>query len=55
MGHKNLNKVLVPRVVSMAKESFIVPRMPHARTVRPRQWHIIKGGHTVEKELRGRG
>ena len=37
MGHKNLNNVLLPRVVSMAEESIIVPRRPNARTVRPRQ------------------
>ena len=30
MGHKNLNKVLVPHVISMAEESIIVPRRPHA-------------------------
>ena len=28
--HKNLNKVLVSCVVSMAEESFIVPRRPYA-------------------------
>ena len=30
VGHKNLNKVHVPRVVSMVEESIIVPRKPHA-------------------------
>ena len=27
----------------------------HARTVKPRQWHVTSGGHTIEKELRGGG
>ena len=36
VGHKNLNKVLVPRVVSMAEESIIMLRRPHAWIVRPR-------------------
>ena len=53
VGHKNLNKVPIPRVISMANESIIVPRRPHARAVRPRQWHITRGGYTVEKEFRG--
>ena len=52
MGHKNLNKVLVPRIISMAEESIIVPKRSHARTVRPRQWHVTRGGHTIEKEIR---
>ena len=55
MRHKNLNKIPVPRVVSMAEEPIIMPRRPHAQTVRPHQWHVTKGGHTVEKELRGGG
>ena len=55
VGHKNLNKVLVSRVISMAEESIIVLRRSHARTVRPRQWHVTRGGHTVKKELRGGG
>ena len=56
MGHKNLGKVLVPRVVSMAEESITEPRRPHARTVRPHQWHIARGGLTAEgKFLRGVG
>jgi len=54
-GHKNLNKVPVPHVVSMAEKPIIMPRRPHARTVWPCQWHITKGGHTVEKELREGG
>ena len=44
MGHNNSNKVPVPRVVSLAEGPIIVPRRPHARTVKPRQWHVIKGG-----------
>ena len=55
MGQKNLNKIPVPHVVSMAEELVIVPRRPHARTVRPRQWHVTRGGHTIEKELQGGG
>ena len=55
VGHKNLNKVPVPHVISMAEEPIIVPRRPHAQTVWPRQWHVIRGGHTIEKELQRRG
>ena len=55
MGHKNLNKVPVPRVVSMAEESIIVPRRPHVRTLRPRQWHIARGGPTDEKKIQRGG
>ena len=54
VGHKNSNKVPVPRVVSMAEESIIVPRRLHARTVRPCQWHIARGGPTIEKKLQKR-
>ena len=50
--HKNLNKEPVPHVVSIADESIIVSSKPHARTVRPYQWHVTRGGHTVEKEFR---
>ena len=55
LGYKNLNKVHVPHVVSMAEEPIIVSRRPHTRTIRPRQWHVTKGGHTVEKEFQGGG
>ena len=55
MRYENSNKIPVPRVMFMAEESIIVLRRPHARTVRPHQWHIIKGSHTVKKELRGGG
>ena len=55
MGHKNLNKVPMSRVVSMAKEFIIVLRRPHAWTVRPRQWHIAKGGPIVEKKFQRGG
>jgi len=51
VGYKNLNKVLVLRVISMAEESIIVPRRPHAQTVRPRQWHLARGGLVVEKKF----
>ena len=50
MGHKNLNKVLVPRVISIAEESIIMLRRSHARTLRPCQWHVTRGGHIVEKK-----
>ena len=53
--HKNLNKVPVPCVVSMAKESIIVPRRSHARTVRPRPWHVTRESHTMKKKFRRRG
>ena len=36
VGHKNLSKVIMPYVVSMADESIIVLRRPHAWTVRLR-------------------
>ena len=49
--HKNLNKVLVSCVVSMAEESFIVPRRPYAQIVRPHQWHVTKGGLIIGKEF----
>ena len=51
VGHKNSNKAPVTRVVSITEEPIIVPRRPHTRTVRPRQWHISKGGPTIEKKL----
>ena len=49
MGHENLGKVPVSRVVSMVEKPIIVPRRPHAWTVRPCQWHIARGGPTIEK------
>ena len=49
--HKNLNKIPVPRVVSMAEESIIVSKRPHAWTIRPRQWHIAKEGLIVKKKF----
>ena len=52
MGYKNLNKASAPRVISMAEESITKPRRPHARTVRPHQWHIARGSPTVEKKFR---
>ena len=55
MGHKNLGKVPMPRVVAMAKEPIIVSRRLHVQTVRPRQWHIAKGGPTMEKRFRKGG
>ena len=51
MGHKNLNKVLMPRVIPMVEESIIAPRRSYTRIVRPCQWHVTKGGHTIEKKF----
>ena len=51
MGYKNLNKALTPRVISIAEESIAKLRRPHACTVRPRQWHIARGGPTAAKKL----
>ena len=55
MGYKNLNKVFVPCVIPMAEEAIIAPKKSHARIVRPHQWHVTRGGHTVEKEFQGGG
>ena len=52
MGYKNLNKASATRVISMAEESITKPRRPHARIVRPHQWHIARGSPTVEKKFR---
>ena len=49
VGYRNLNKVIVPRVIPMAKEGITVPRSPCTRTVRP-EW-----GHTREEELQRKG
>ena len=51
MGYKNLNKKPTPRVVSVAKESIARLKRPHARIVRPHQWHITREGSTAEKKL----
>ena len=42
----------MPRVVFMAEESVIVLRRPYTRIVRPHEWHIARGGLTVEKKIR---
>ena len=55
VGHKNLCKVPVPRVMSMAEEPIIVPRRPHVQIVRPRQWHIAKGGLAIKKKFQRGG
>ena len=52
MGYKNLNKALTPYVISMTEESIVKPRRPHARTVRPHQWHSAKEDPIAEKKLR---
>ena len=36
----------------MAEESIAKLRRPHARTIRPHQWHITRGGPTIKKKLR---
>ena len=51
VGYMNLNKVITPRVIPKAEVVNAVPRRSHPQTVRPRQWHVAKGGPTVEKEL----
>ena len=52
VGHKNSDKIPVPRVVSMVEEPIIRPRRPYTWTVRPRQWPIARGGPAVEKKFR---
>ena len=52
---RNLNKVFAPRAILMAEGAIIVLRRSHARIVKPRLWHITKGGHTVEKEFQRGG
>ena len=49
--YKNLNKEIAPRIIPMAEGAMIVSRRPHPRTIRSRQWHVIRGSHTIEKEL----
>jgi len=51
VGRKNSDKILVPHDASMAKKPIIVPRRPHAWTVRAWQWHVARGGPGVEKKL----
>ena len=55
VGYKNLNNVFAPCVIPMAEGAIIMPRRSHARTVRPRQLHVTRGGHTVEKDFWGGG
>ena len=55
VGYKNLNKVSAPRVIPMVEKAIIVPRRSHAQTIRSRQWHVIREGHTVEKEFQRGG
>ena len=52
MGHTNLNNAFMPRVIFMVEKFIIVLMRPHAWTIRSRQWHVIRKGHTVEKEIR---
>ena len=51
MEYKNLNKALVPHVISVVEEFITKLRIPHTRIVRPYQWHIIKGGPIAEKKF----
>ena len=55
VGYKNLNKVFAPCVIPIAEEAIIALRGSHAWIIRPRQYHVTKGGHIVEKEFWGRG
>ena len=55
VGHKNSDKVPMPRVISMVEEPIIMPRRPHSQTVRPRQWHIARRGLAIEKKLQREG
>jgi len=43
--------VVLPHVIPKPEEANSVPRRSHPRMVRPRQWHVARGGPTVEKEL----
>ena len=40
---------------TIAEEANIVPRRAHIWTIRPRQWHVTRGGHTIGKEFWGGG
>ena len=46
--HRNLNKVIAPCVIPIAEGAIIVSRRSHPWIVRPRQWHVTRGGHTVK-------
>ena len=48
---QKFKKVFAPRIIPMAEETTIMSRRSHTRTIRPRQWHVAKGGYTVEKKL----
>ena len=53
--YRNLNKEIVSRVIPMAEGAIIMPRRPHPWTIRPRQWYVTRGSHTIEKEFQRRG
>ena len=53
--YRNLSKVIVPRAILMAEGAIIVPKRVHPQTIRPRQWHVTRGDHTVKKEIQRRG
>ena len=48
-------KEIAPRVIPMVEGAIIVPRRSHPKTIRPRQWHVIRRSHTIEKEFQRRG
>ena len=48
-------KEIVPRVILMVEGAIIVPRRSHPKTIRSRQWHVIRRSHTIEKEFQRRG
>ena len=54
-GVQKFDKVVLPLVILEAKEVNAIPMRSHPWTGRPRQWHVTRGGHTVEKELRRGG
>ena len=49
VGYRNLNKVIVPYVITMAEEAITVPRSPCTWTIR------LEGGHTGKEELHREG
>ena len=54
-GERGGVKEIVPRVIPMVEGAIIVPRMSHPKTIRSRQWHVIRRSHTIEKEFQRRG
>ena len=50
-GVYKFDEVVLPRVIPKAEEANVVLRRSHPWTVRPRQWHVARGGPTIEKEI----